>query len=40
VIGPLFGTVAMRSAIRADFEALIREIERRRAAVPRIERSR
>ncbi len=40
VIGPLFGTMAMRSAIRADFEALIREIERRRAAVPPVEKRR
>jgi carbon monoxide dehydrogenase subunit G len=40
VIGYLFGTMAMRRAIRADFEALIREIERRRSAAPSIERSR
>jgi carbon monoxide dehydrogenase subunit G len=40
VIGPLFGTLAMRRAIRADFEALIREVERRRAAVAPIEGSR
>jgi ribosome-associated toxin RatA of RatAB toxin-antitoxin module len=40
VIGALFGTMAMRSAIRADFDALIREIERRRAAVAPIERGR
>jgi len=40
VIGPLFGTMAMRSAIRADFDALIREIERRRAAAASIETGR
>jgi carbon monoxide dehydrogenase subunit G len=40
VIGHLFGTMAMRSAIRADFEALIREIERRRSAARSIEKSR
>ncbi|GAB4464260.1 MAG: hypothetical protein OHK0044_01200 [Burkholderiaceae bacterium] len=39
VIGPLFGTMAMRSTIRADFEALIREIERRQSALPSIQRS-
>ncbi len=39
VIGPLFGTLAMRSAIRADFEALIREVERRRARLRSIEKN-
>jgi hypothetical protein len=35
LIGTLFGTMAIRSAIRADFEALIREIERRGGAQAR-----
>lgn len=40
VIGPLMGTMAMRSAIRADFEALLNEIERRRTALRPIETGR
>lgn len=38
LIGPLLGTIAVRGAIRADFEALIREVERRRAALLSIQR--
>lgn len=36
VIGPLFGTAAMRSTLRADFDALVREVERRRRAQPSV----
>jgi carbon monoxide dehydrogenase subunit G len=40
LIGPLFGTAAMRSTLRADFDALVREVARRRAARPAIEKAR
>ncbi len=39
LIGPLFGRVLVRAAIREQFEALVREIERRQAMQPAAERS-
>jgi hypothetical protein len=39
VLGAVFGTALVRSSMRGQFEALLREIERRQAARPSIERS-
>lgn len=33
LLGPLFGVAALRQTIRAQFEAMLREIERRQQAL-------
>lgn len=39
LIGPLFGAAIVRATMREQFEAMVREIERRQAARPAIEKS-
>lgn len=39
VLGDLFGTAMVQRGMRQQFEAMVREIERRQAARPRIEKS-